>query len=119
MVELSQLLQVLLEFLAAGLLVAVPWVGAKILGLVKLSKDEKMRALVETGLFNAIQYAKSQLAEKLKSGVSVEIKNETVNVAVGYAVSHIPDALRHFEITPELLKEKLEARFQLFAGEKS
>lgn len=110
MVEIGQLLQVLLEFLTAALLVGVPWVTAKLLGWIKLDKDAKMRALVETGLRNALEYAKNQLEDKIKAGVTVEIKNEVVNTAVGYAVSHIPDALRHFDITPELLKEKLKAR---------
>jgi hypothetical protein len=112
MIELGGLLTTILELVFAGLLLFVPWVTTKVLSWVRLDSDAKIRALIEEGLKNALAYAKSQMAERLKPGLSIEVKNELLATAAGYAVSHIPDALEHFGITPELLHEKLEARLR-------
>jgi hypothetical protein len=108
-VNFSPIINVVVEILAAFLMLLLSWVVTLIADRLKLSKDSAIRAYLSSAVDNAIQYGK-QKAEAAGAGATVKIDNQVVGHAVDYLVAHVPDALAHFGLTPDKVANLVKAR---------
>jgi hypothetical protein len=114
-VDLSPLLQVLIDYVAgplaavmSALLLAILSRYLKKLGL---ENDEKVRIYLNDALQNGIEFALNKA--RLSAGgarLTVDLHNETAAVAARYVLDKVPDAIKHFGITPEKVEELVKAR---------
>lgn len=110
-VDLSPLIQQVLELLLAVGSVLALWLGWKLKTWLGLKEDSEIRTYLDLALQNGIAYG----IEKAKAAgqdwkVSVHVKDEAVAHAANYVVSRVPDALKRFGITPLALQDLIKAR---------
>ncbi len=97
--------------LAGAVLTALGgWAVQRIGRLAHIQMNEKQSHMVEVALHNAIEYAVQKAQTAADSHAIVTPKNELVATAVNYILPKIPDALKSLKITPEGLKQRIEAR---------
>lgn len=113
---LAPLLDMALQVAALVLAAVVPVLVTKALNrlnkLLGVSFDEKQRRLIDDVLSRAINLGVEQARGKL-SGAPVELKAAVIKSASEYAIERIPDALAHFNVTPDALDKMIEARLKL------
>jgi hypothetical protein len=76
---------------------------------IKVKLDESSRQALEGALHKGATWALGK-ARDATSKVDVHTKNAAIAMAANYVVSSTPDALARFGITPDRLKELVEAR---------
>ena len=86
------------------------WGLWKLIALTGLKIDDTQRAVVQSGLQYAINYASTKIASSTPDKIPVNVKSAVVAEAAQYALAHIPDALAHFAIDPAKLATMIEAR---------
>jgi hypothetical protein len=89
-------------FVLAGWVLAI---GTKKLGI---SIDDSMRNSLQTAARNAAGLLLNQLGNQL-SGKVIDVKNPLVAQAANYVITHAPDAIDHFGLTPDVIAEKVLA----------
>jgi hypothetical protein len=89
------------------------WIVAKLLKLIGLQSDEKMRDTIDHVLANALAYGVAKAGAAVGDNLTVDVKNAAIKSAADYALAHAPETLAHFGVTPELLAAKLAARLAL------
>lgn len=84
----------------------------------RLELDAHTREYLDRALERAVSYGVVQ-AERLAADTApaVDLHNAAIAAGVQYAVSRVPDALRHFGITDDRLRDMVEARMQQLFGE--
>lgn len=97
----------LVEAVVALVLLAVGWAGRKFLGLEiekrhREALDQALRAGAAWGLDKARQRAGGRLG--------VDVRSEAATYALRYVLDATPDAIRKFGLTPERVRELIEAR---------
>lgn len=109
-VDIRPLIDLGIQIVGACILAAVGVLVPYALRKFKLDIDAGHRDAIEKALAAAVNYG-IQKAGALSNKVDpIEVKNEAVAAAASYAVSKVPDALKHFDITPEKLAEMIRAR---------
>lgn len=110
-VDLSPLLSVLVQFLAAILMVLLSWAAAKLAQKLGLEQDEKVRQLLDEVIRKGIAYGATQLEAKAGGAVrSVDLRSDLVAMAAEYVARGVPDALARFKVTPDRLADMVRAR---------
>jgi hypothetical protein len=77
------------------------WLGWKIEG--------ELRDGLQTAIHNAAGLAVAR-GVKAAAGAQINVRSQAVADAIAYVEKSAPDALKHFDITPESLREKIEAK---------
>jgi hypothetical protein len=89
------------------------WVAKK-LGNEKLAENDAIRTYLNTAFTNAIGFAhtkfKTYIAGSGRKLTRIEIENDLVRFAVGFMLGKVPDALKHFGITEEGIRDMIVAR---------
>lgn len=111
-IDLSPILTDVIQALAVLLLALGSWAIKKLMTKLGLEHDDKIRGYLEEALLNGIEFAKKKAGDAAQSLHSIEVKDKVVADAANYVAKGVPDALRHFGITDERLKEMLLARLQ-------
>jgi uncharacterized membrane protein len=87
----------------------VGWLAELLRRKFNLDIDAAHREALQTALTNAagllIGKAGSAIANK-----TLDLKSSVLAEAVNYVLHAVPDAIRHFGITPEAVAEKLQAK---------
>lgn len=86
--------------------VAIRWLSKRL----KLAADAEVRRYLEAALEHGVSYGAAKATELAQDGGKVAVRNAAVARAAQYVLDHVPDALRHFDITPERLEQMIEAR---------
>jgi hypothetical protein len=89
------------------------WVAKK-LGNEKLAENDAIRGYLNAAFTNAIGFAhtkfRSYIAGSGRKLTRIEIENDLVRFAVGFMLGKVPDALKHFGITEEGIRDMIVAR---------
>lgn len=109
-IDIAPLLLELLSALAAVLLAAGTWAIKRLATKFGLENDAKIRSYLEDALVSGIEFGKKKVEKAIEGMDDVQIKDKVVAEAASYVVKGVPDALRHFGVTEERLKEMLLAR---------
>jgi hypothetical protein len=113
-VDLWPIAEQLLAVVTAVLAVAVPLVVRHYLNAwLGIRLDEKHAATLDAALRRGLTYAADKVEEKGRAATVVDVRNEMLAGAAGYALRRVPDAVRHFGLTPEALAEMARARLML------
>lgn len=97
------------ELLAPVLLAIATAAGKHMFDWLGLQKDAAVRAAFDATAARAIEYGRQQVTKR--PGVVVEMKSDAVALAVRYVQDAVPDALKHFGITPDRLTKMIEAHW--------
>lgn len=91
---------------------ALRWIGLEI--------DRERRDALNAALERAVAFGLSQAEEHAlrMAGRHVDVKHHAAAAALRYAMDATPGAIRHFGLTPDRLREMIEARFALSPFEK-
>ncbi|PZQ46323.1 MAG: hypothetical protein DI551_05255 [Micavibrio aeruginosavorus] len=84
--------------------------------LTKLGIDEKHREVLQDAVAMGLNFAKNIVLDKAKGISNPAVKSELVAAASNYVLNRVPDAIEHFGITEEALKEMILARFDVNTG---
>lgn len=76
---------------------------------INVKLDENSRKALEGALEKGATWALGK-ARDATSKISVQTKNAAVAMAANYVIASTPDALARFGVTPDRLKELVEAR---------
>jgi hypothetical protein len=113
-VTLQPLVDVGFQLAVAVAMAVVPffagWIAVRINSVLGLKIDAQHRAVIEQGLVRAVNYGIEFARTKLPTTTAVDVKSAVVAQAVNYAMASVPDALKHFDITPERLRTMIESR---------
>ena len=106
--ELGGYLEVAATFIAAifvGFIarVAKQWVGVEL--------DSKHREALHGAIVRGMGYAIDAVSNKAKDKAVFEIDNDVTAKVASYVVTHTPDALKYFKLSPERLDEIIRAKF--------
>jgi hypothetical protein len=99
--------EVLVPMLVALGGVLATWLTARLATWFKIADDAKIRELLESAIENGIALALSRLGNV---SASIEVRNQAVADAANYVIRATPDALKRFNVDPQALAEKIEAR---------
>lgn len=110
LVDLKPLLDVGLQILAAVLLALGSWAATWLVKKLKLSADSEVRLYLDQALQRGVTYAVEHARTRGADLARVEVRNEIVAKAASYAATRVPDALKHFNVTPEQVKAMVIAR---------
>lgn len=107
MIDLAPLVNQVVIPLAVPALASVgTWALAAIAGHFHIKIQDSQRALVNEVLTRAINYA----ASKAPATINATTGSAVADVAAAYVASHVPGALRSLGVTPDGLRQMVEAR---------
>ncbi|WP_293857173.1 hypothetical protein [uncultured Alsobacter sp.] len=90
------------------------WIAARLIAAITktlgLSIDDKQRQVVNDALDKAIAYGFSQVKGMGGASPTIDLKSTLVAHAAQYALEAVPQALKHFNITPDRLEAMILAR---------
>ncbi len=109
-VDFAPVVGTVLEILAAGLLAIGMWAVNKLAAKLKLDIEARHREALYAALAAGINYAKNKIAAASEGRSALNIQNDLARFAAQYAVSKVPDAVRHFGLSPERVQELVRAR---------
>jgi hypothetical protein len=109
---LSPLVPLIGEFAVALAMGVFSAVGVRLLQWLRLGSDDRIRRYLGDALERAVDLAEARLMRRLGEGrVPSEADWQGAAMeAAGYLRDRVPDALRHFGVTPQGLAEMVEAR---------
>ncbi len=110
MVDLSPILDVIVQLLAAGLMGLGSWAIARLSTKLKLSSDSEVRKYLQEALERGVSFAVGVASEKSKDLSEVEVRNEMVRDAANYVITKTPDALKSLGVTDEAVQDLVRAR---------
>lgn len=94
----------------------VGWLAELLRRKFNLDIDAAHRDALQTALTNGAGLLIGKAGDALASR-KLDLKSAALAEAVNYVLQSVPDAIRHFGITPEAIAEKLQAKLpQVSAG---
>ena len=115
-IELQQAIQYGITLVFAIISAVAVWFVGSILARVRkrfgLQVDAEVRAYLDTAIVNAVRFAEGKAREWAHDIDDPEIKSEIVADAANYVTKNVPDALKHFGVTPDNLSDLIHARLQ-------
>ena len=103
-IDFTPLVDTLLNGLLAALTgvvgIAVAFVARKANQWFGVQMDDSARALIDTSLRNGIGWAAERVRSQYKGKLTLETRNQLVELAAAYAISRTPDALNRFGLNP-------------------
>lgn len=107
MIDLAPLLtQVVIPIAAPAVAAAATWAFAAIAAHFHIKVQDSQRVLINEVINRGIAYATS----KAPSTINVTTGSAITDMAASYALSHAPGALRSLGVTPDSLRQMVEAR---------
>lgn len=109
---LSPLVPLAAEFAVALVLGIFSAVGVRLLQWLKLGSDDRVRRYLGEALERAVDLAEARLMRRLGEGAlpsEADVRAAAMDAA-GYLRDRVPDALKHFNVTPQGLLDMVEAR---------
>ena len=85
---------------------------------IKIKLDDSSRAALEGALQKGASWALGK-AREATTNIDINTKNQTVALAANYVVAATPGALARFGVTPDRLRELVEARVNEILLDKS
>jgi len=85
---------------------AIRWIGTRF----KLAADAEIRGYLETALERGVAYGAAKAAEMAAGRARLQVRAAAVAEGAQYVIDAVPDALRHFGVTPARLEAMIEAR---------
>lgn len=112
MTFLSPLIPLAAEFAAAVLFAILSGVGYRLIQWLKLGSDSRIRGYLIETLERAVELAEARMVRSMAAGaLPSEADWQAAGAeAAGYVRDRVPDALKHFGVTPAGLAEMVEAR---------
>jgi len=115
---LAPMLDQLVMLLGGLLLGAATWAAKRAADWLKLSSDDRVRGYLLEVVENAIAWAefeaRNRLAEALADDAPIDAaakaRGNVIELAAGYVSARVPDALKHFGITPDGLRQIVQTR---------
>lgn len=111
-VDLSPVLQLTIELLGAVVLALAGWAVTKFGKKLGLENDAKIRQYLDEAIKNGVAFAEQKLKEQAGKIDEVDVKNAKVAEAANYVIKAVPDAIKHFGVTPEKLADLVTARLK-------
>jgi hypothetical protein len=99
----------IVEILASVIALLAGWVFNLLRVRFGLDIDARHRETLETTLTNAVGVVLNQL-EAYGGSAKLDVKNAILAEAVTYVLKGAPDALRHFGLTEDRIREKIVAK---------
>lgn len=99
----------IVEMLAGAVTLLVGWVFNLLRVRLGLDIDARHRATLETALGNAVGVVLNQI-DTYGGAAKLDVKNAILAEAVTYVLKGAPDALRHFGLTEDRIREKIIAK---------
>ena len=103
----NELLQSLVELLAAVIVGATAWAAKKWFGL---QVDEKQREALHGAIERGIGSALDAIAKKVDGNSTIQIDSKVVALVANYVIKMSPDAVSYFGLTPDKLAELIKAK---------
>ena len=111
-VDLSPVVEYLLEILMAALAAAIGVLVPFLLKKIGLEISEKHREAIQGNIWAALNHATEKLRVDAASMAVFETRNQVVMEAGNYLIKSFPDAVKHFKMTPERVHEMIAARLE-------
>lgn len=94
----------------------VGWLAELLRRKFNLDIDAAHREALQTALVNGAGLLLAKVGGAV-AGRNIDLKSPALAEAVNYVLQAVPDAVRHFGITPEAIAEKIQAKLpQVSAG---
>lgn len=93
----------------------VGWLGELLRRKFNLDIDAAHREALQTALTNGAGLLLGKAGGAIATR-KIDLKNAALAEAVNYVLQAVPDAIRHFSVTPESIAEKLQAKLPQFAS---
>ncbi|WP_372000866.1 hypothetical protein P7L68_19405 [Tistrella mobilis] len=106
-IDLTPLVGPVLELVAAAV---TGLVGAALKRWLGLKSANEIRAYVDVAAQNAAKIGKKRALEKFGHLDDVTVHNAALDFGLRYMVELVPDGLRYLKITPEKVRDLVEAR---------
>lgn len=107
MIDLAPVLtQVIIPIATPAVAAAATWAFAAVAGHFHIRIQDSQRALVNEVINRGIAYA----ASKAPTALNVTTGSAVTDLAASYTLSHVPGALRSLGVTPDGLRQMVEAR---------
>lgn len=115
-------MQHVLAILAPFIDLLLPLAGGTLLGVgsfaakraadwLKLSNDSQVRTYLMEVVERAVAWAVAEVGRRIAAGGHDPDRDATAeDLAAGYVAERMPDALKHFGITPEGLRQIIQTR---------
>jgi hypothetical protein len=106
-IDLTPLMGPVLELVAAAVTGVV---GVALRRWLGLKADNEVRGYLDSALNRAVLYGLNKAKDEFGQLDKVTVRNAVLDAAARYAVEAVPDALRRFRITPQKVRDLVEAR---------
>jgi len=106
MIDLAPLLNVVVPLAAAPVAAAATWALAKVAQHFHIQIQDSQRQALNDAIYHGLNYAARSIEPaqvKVRSG-------EIASAAVNYAIAHVPSTLNALGVTPDNLRQMVEAR---------
>lgn len=118
-VDLGPVLGYLIQIIAAALVVVAMWAVKRLGGKLGLDIDARQREVIYTAIEGAVGWGAMQARLKGENLAKVNVKNELIHVAADYLVQRVPDAIRHFKLSPADVEQLVASRLEVELPEPS
>ena len=90
----------IVELSATLIALLVAWLSGKLSKLTGIQIEAKHREALQSALANGATYGLNKVGGYL-DGKNIDLKNKAIAAAVVYVQQSVPDALKHFDLTPD------------------
>jgi hypothetical protein len=108
----SSLLEYLVPVIGVLITALVAWAATLFQRLTGVNIDAKHRAALQSALETGVNYGLAKAGDKAKN-LTVDVRSAIVADAITWVEKSVPDAVKHFGITPETVAEMAAAKLQV------
>lgn len=109
-VDVTTLVTGIFGLLGAVITAFVPFIAARIMGVMKISQDSALAGVVESALRNGLNLGLAKAQAASKDWTKVTVHNEVLADALTYVNAHAGEEAAKLGITRSSIQEKLESR---------
>lgn len=110
-IDLTPILEVAIDSLAVVLMALGAWALEKLGRKFGLEADDQIRLVLREALEKGVGYARERAREQGYDFARIDVRNEAAANAANYVISRVPDAVSHFGLDADGLRELVRARF--------
>lgn len=109
-----------LEYIVVIVIAIIGWGVNRVTGYLRkwlgIRVDDSQRAVVMGAIERGVNYATDALREKIASNeyLTLDCRTLLIASAIGYVQKRVPDALRHFKLTPADVGDMVAAKLEEF-----
>ena len=109
-IDLTPVLGLVIDLLAAVLMALGGWALTKMGRKFGLEADDQVRVYLGEALAAGIGWAKEQARTRSEDIAHIEVRSRLVAEASQYVIERVPDALDHFGLDAARIEKLIEAR---------